>query len=180
MENRNGLIAAAMTTQADGRAERDAALLMLHELSRKRGGRITTGADKAYDTRDFVSTVRELGVTPHVARRLARCDRRTNQSASRVRDQFKQTLVGGETVRMAEADWPPEESKTTRTGEGGLAVRVQLCCLQLDPHPETASAERVKPLSNPRLPSTSSRAAEKQQQPCSARDHKMIRSLHEG
>ena len=69
VENRNGLIAAAMTTQADGRAERDAALLMLHELTRKRSGRITTGADKAYDTRDFVDTVRELGVTPHVARR---------------------------------------------------------------------------------------------------------------
>jgi transposase len=69
VENRNGLIAAAMTTQADGRAERDAALLMLHELSRGRRGRITTGADKAYDTRDFVNTVRELGVTPHVARR---------------------------------------------------------------------------------------------------------------
>jgi len=69
VENRNGLIAAAMTTQADGTAERDAALLMLHELSRKRSGRITTGADKAYDTRDFVDTVRELGVTPHVARR---------------------------------------------------------------------------------------------------------------
>jgi len=66
VENRNGLIAAAMTTQADGRAERDAALLMLHDLTRKRSGRITTGADKAYDTRDFVSTVRELGVTPHV------------------------------------------------------------------------------------------------------------------
>jgi transposase len=69
VENRNGLIAAAMTTQADGRAERDAALLMLHELTRKRSGQITTGADKAYDTCDFVSTVRELGVTPHVARR---------------------------------------------------------------------------------------------------------------
>jgi len=70
VENRNGLIAAAMTTQADGRAERDAALLMLHELTRKRrSGPITAGADKAYDTRDFVSTVRELGVTPHVARR---------------------------------------------------------------------------------------------------------------
>jgi hypothetical protein len=53
------LIAAAMTTQADGTAERDAALLMLHELTRKRSGRITTGADKAYDTRDFVSRVRE-------------------------------------------------------------------------------------------------------------------------
>ena len=69
VENRNGLIAAAMTTQADGRAERDAALLMLHELTGKRRGRITAGADKAYDMRDFVSTVRELGVTPHVARR---------------------------------------------------------------------------------------------------------------
>jgi len=69
VENRNGLIAAAMTTQADGRAERDAALLMLYELTRKRSGRITTGADRAYDTRDFVDTVRELGVTPHVARR---------------------------------------------------------------------------------------------------------------
>ena len=69
VENRNGWIVAAMTTQADGRAERDAALLMLYELTRKRSGRITTGADKAYDTRDFVDTVRELGVTPHVARR---------------------------------------------------------------------------------------------------------------
>jgi hypothetical protein len=42
---------------------------MLHDFSRKRGGRITAGADRTYVTRDFVSTVRELGVTPHVARR---------------------------------------------------------------------------------------------------------------
>jgi hypothetical protein len=69
-----------MTTQADGRAERDAALLMLHELSGGRRGRITTGADKAYDTRDFVNTVRELGVTPHVARRqYGAIDERTSR-----------------------------------------------------------------------------------------------------
>jgi transposase len=80
VENRNGLIAAAMTTQADGRAERDAALLMLHELTWKRSGRVTTGADKAYDTRDFVNTVRELGVTPHVARRQnGAIDKRTSR-----------------------------------------------------------------------------------------------------
>jgi hypothetical protein len=66
VENRNGLIAAAMTTQADGLAERDAALLLLQDLRKQRGRRITVGADKAYDTRDFVSTVRELRVTPHV------------------------------------------------------------------------------------------------------------------
>ena len=67
VENRNGLIAAAMTTQADGMAERDAALLLLDGVCKRRGGRITVGADKAYDTKDFVSTVRELRVTPHVS-----------------------------------------------------------------------------------------------------------------
>ena len=66
VEHRNGLIAAAMTTQADGLAERDAALLMLNDISKQTSRRITVGADKAYDTRDFVSTVRELRVTPHV------------------------------------------------------------------------------------------------------------------
>lgn len=67
VENRNGLIAAAMTTQADGMAERDAALLILHDMQKHRGRRITVGADKAYDVKDFVSTVRELEVTPHVS-----------------------------------------------------------------------------------------------------------------
>lgn len=32
---------------------------------------MTVGADKAYDTRDFVSTVRELRVTPPVTRNTA-------------------------------------------------------------------------------------------------------------
>ena len=94
VENRNGLIAAAMTTQADGRAERDAALLMLHELTRKRSGRITTGADKAYDTRDFVSTLRELGVTPHVARRqYGAIDERTSRHAGYAISLSKRWLV---------------------------------------------------------------------------------------
>jgi transposase len=66
VENRNGLIVAAMTTQADGTAERDAGILMLDELTSGRRARITLGADKAYDTQDFVATVRELAVTAHV------------------------------------------------------------------------------------------------------------------
>ena len=84
-----------MTTQADGRAERDAALLMLHELTRKRrSGRITTGADKAYDTRDFVSTVRELGVTPHVARRQhGAIDQRTSRQPGYAISLSKRWLV---------------------------------------------------------------------------------------
>ena len=83
VENRNGLIVAAMTTQADGTAERDAALLLLHEMTKGRSTRITVGADKAYDTRDFVETVRELGVTPHVARKMrSAIDERTSRHAS--------------------------------------------------------------------------------------------------
>ncbi len=68
VENRNGLIAAAMVTEADGFAERDAALLMLNERQKDRSRRITVGADKAYDTEDFVRMARELNVTPHVTK----------------------------------------------------------------------------------------------------------------
>ena len=83
VENRNGLIAAAMVTHADGYAERDAALLMLHEQQKHRSRRITVGADKAYDTKDFVATVRELKVTPHITKnekgRRSNLDRRTTR-----------------------------------------------------------------------------------------------------
>ena len=83
MENRNGLIAAAMATQADGHAERDAALLLLQKQRRNSSGRITVGADKAYDTRDFVRTARELNVTVHAQQnnkgRRSNLDRRTTR-----------------------------------------------------------------------------------------------------
>src|ERR1700692_2635400 len=68
VENRNGLIAAAMVTHADGFAERDAALLMLEQKQRGRSRRITVGADKAYDAKDFVRTVRELHVPRYVTK----------------------------------------------------------------------------------------------------------------
>jgi len=77
MENRNGLIVDAMVTQADGTAERDAGLLMVHRKWKKNRrwgplGRISVAADKAYDTRDFVTTLRAMGVRPHVAQNLKR------------------------------------------------------------------------------------------------------------
>jgi transposase len=73
IENRHGLIADAMATQADGYAERDAGLLMLHaRWTRAPGGRRTVGADKGYDVRDFVATTRALGTTPHVTQNLTR------------------------------------------------------------------------------------------------------------
>ncbi len=65
MENRNGLAVAARLTQATGTAERDACLDMLQEAGGNR--RVTLGGDKNYDVHDFVDTLRNLNVTPHVA-----------------------------------------------------------------------------------------------------------------
>ena len=65
VENRNGLIIDTETWEATGTAERDAALAMLEKIPGT--GPVTVGADKAYDTKDFVAECRHLQVTPHVA-----------------------------------------------------------------------------------------------------------------
>jgi len=69
-ENRNGLIVKTETLQANGTAERDAALLMLEQIPG--ADRVTVGADKGYDTKDFVAECRHLNVTPHVAQNVKR------------------------------------------------------------------------------------------------------------
>ena len=65
VENRNGLIVNAELLQANGRAERDAALLMLEQIPGD--SRITVGGDKGFDTAEFVEQCRHMNVTPHVA-----------------------------------------------------------------------------------------------------------------
>ncbi len=66
MENRNGLAVDVLLTHATGTAEREAAVRMLDRRPepQQRG---TVGADKAYDTKDFVADCRDRGMTPHVA-----------------------------------------------------------------------------------------------------------------
>jgi hypothetical protein len=66
MENRKGLLVDACVTQADGHAERIAALHMV-EPRADRAQAITLGADKAYDAEDFVNELRSMNATPHVA-----------------------------------------------------------------------------------------------------------------
>jgi transposase len=69
-ENRNGLIVSTLVLQASGRAERDAALLMLEGIPGTQ--RLTVGGDKGYDTRGFVAECRHMKVTPHVAQNRKR------------------------------------------------------------------------------------------------------------
>jgi hypothetical protein len=64
-ENRNGLAVNTRLTLATGTAEREEALVMAEEIPGVR--RVTLGADKNYDTHDFVREIRGRRVTPHVA-----------------------------------------------------------------------------------------------------------------
>jgi len=85
MENRNGLLIEFAVEPADGYAERKSARAML-ETALPGSRRITLGADKGYDTRDFVESCRALKVTPHIARNEGRAggsalDRRTARHA---------------------------------------------------------------------------------------------------
>jgi transposase len=75
VENRNGLIMLSEVFEANGTAERDAALVMLEQVPGTKP--VTAGGDKGYDTSDFVAECRHLGVTPHVAQN----DRRRGGSA---------------------------------------------------------------------------------------------------
>jgi IS5 family transposase len=84
MEHRTGLPIDVEVTEANGFAERAAALRMLDRLPRR--SRRTLAADKAYDTADFVTALRDRRVTPHVAANTARwggsaLDRRTLRHA---------------------------------------------------------------------------------------------------
>jgi len=80
MENRNGLVVDVDLTKATGTAERDTALGLLEGVRRSR--RVTVGADKGYDTQDFVTRCRSMKITPHLARRrTSKVDGRTTRHA---------------------------------------------------------------------------------------------------
>jgi transposase len=82
MENRSGLLVDACLSQADGHAERVAALHMI-EPHADRPRPITLGADKGFDAADFINELRSMNVTPHVAQntsnRRSAIDRRTTR-----------------------------------------------------------------------------------------------------
>jgi transposase len=93
-ENRTGLIVAAAVTPADGYAERNAALVMLAQVP---GGHATVGMDKAYDVPDFIATLRQMNLTPHVAqntsKRRSAIDRRTTRHPGYAVSQRRRKLV---------------------------------------------------------------------------------------
>lgn len=93
MENRSGLLVDFAVTQATGHAERMAALGMLC-FNAPLNKHATVGADKGYDTADFVDGARRLGITPHVAQKKhSAIDGRTASRAGYAISQKKRKLV---------------------------------------------------------------------------------------
>jgi len=97
MEYRSGLVVAARLTQATGLAERQAASMVVEGVPGRH--RITVGADRAYDTTGFVTGLRRLNATPHVAQnvsgRRSRIDRRTVCHPGYLASQRAQAHRGG-------------------------------------------------------------------------------------
>ena len=90
-ENRHGRWVKTLVRPADGPAEREAALRMAATIAGLK--RVTRGAAKNYDPRDFVRALRQMNVTPHVAQnttnRSSALDERTMRHAGYVLSQQK-------------------------------------------------------------------------------------------
>src|ERR1700732_1079224 len=96
VENGNGLIVNTEVFEANGTAERDAALVMLEQIPGTK--QVTVGGDKGYDTADFVAECRNLKVTPHLAQNLKRAggsaiDVRTTRHAGYTISQRKRKRI---------------------------------------------------------------------------------------
>lgn len=82
MENRNGLVVSTVVIPPSGTAEEAAATQMVIKfidecLAAKQNAeipqiKITLGADKGYDSAEFVAVCKEIGVEPHIARNTKR------------------------------------------------------------------------------------------------------------
>jgi transposase len=97
MENRNGLAVDVRVTRAVGHAEEAAAIEMAVE-QKKTTARVTIGADKGYDSEEFVEALRQRGITAHVAQndsgnRSSAIDRRTTRHEGYKVSQRKRKLV---------------------------------------------------------------------------------------
>ena len=152
MENRNGLIVGGVATRATGDAEPLAAIELVKAVAGAR--RITLGADKAYDTANFVMECREEKVTPHVAQNItttrgSRIDGRTTRhpgyaASLRVRKRIEEgfgwvkevaglaqvKLRGLARVDCAFVLWPRrlQPGAAAEAPGGGLAVSAPMGC----------------------------------------------------
>lgn len=139
MENRSGLIVKTKVTTATGSAEREAAKDMVQRLPRTTR-RITLGGDKGYDTEAFVTELRKLKITPHVAqnnsnRRSAIDGRTTNHPNYTASQRIRKRIEEG-------FGWMKTIGRMRKTMYRG----VEKIAMQLDMHAAAYNLVRMKNL----------------------------------
>jgi transposase len=139
IENRHGLVVEAHATAANGVAEREAALAMIDRHDPGSERRLMLGADKGYDTSNFVADLRLKCVTPHVAQKV------------------KGSAVDGRTTRQRGLSGEPAEAHCRHgEGEGARPAARALCVhlrdgrLQPDPDAEAVGRDSLSGQSDPR------------------------------
>jgi hypothetical protein len=167
MENRNGLIpafakTAAELTPATGWAERAAAEARIETTAPS--GRVTLGADKAYDVAAHLANLRALGVTPHVAQnttnRRSAIDRRTTRHpgyaiSQCIRKRILQVAIDGRPGRDGDEEpfgWITEAGGLRPTKHRGrdrvgwmFTLRAAACNLIRLPRLLAATGGRIPP-----------------------------------
>jgi DDE family transposase len=135
MENRHGLVVEAEVTQASGTAEREAALEMLDRRGNEPG--VTLGADKNYDTRDFVAGCRERRVTPHVAQnnthRSSAIDGWADDPTPRLCGESTPAQAGGRNLRLDQDGGLDGQDALPRMPTRGMDVHAASGGLQSGP-----------------------------------------------
>ena len=135
-ENRHGLIVDARLTEANGTAERAAG--SRHGRGQRRP-RSTLGADKNYDTADFVAGCRARGCVPHVAQndtnRRSAIDARTTRHPGYAVS-HDQAQAHRRALRLDEDRRRDAQDPSSRAPPGRVVLRPHRRRLQPHPHPQ--------------------------------------------
>jgi len=148
MENRHGLVVGATLTPATGTAEREAAIKMI--VRRSPGARrLTLGADKGYDTKNFVADLRELNIAPHVAQnttnRASAIDG-PHDAASWLRCQPDRSQADRGKLRLDQDDRRTAQNQTQGCGSRRVPIRLCNGSLQSDPDAQITIDRRLRPI----------------------------------
>jgi Transposase DDE domain len=130
MENRNGLAVGAQVTLASGTAEREASEAMLGAKTRETGKAASVGEDKAYDAEDKAKNLRDMNVTPQLARNLAQ-NKATTKTGKQRKTIVDDVTAAGEAYGMSQKrrkmiecifGWGKQHGTMRKTKHRGVAA----------------------------------------------------------
>ena len=147
MENRHGLVVGATLTPATGTAEREAAIKMI--VRRSPGTRrLSLGADKGYDTKNFVADLRDLNIAAcgaeHDQPRLRH--RRPHDAASWLFSQPDHSQADRGKLCLDQDDRRAAQNQTQGCWPRRVPVHLRNGSLQSDPDAQITLDRHLRPI----------------------------------